>query len=72
MNTTAINDMTLTSFRKSLGLTQTQAANIVNLSLRSWQRYETGEQVIPKTLLELFIIKNSLVLADQIVIKGDK
>lgn len=63
--------MNLCQFRKSLGLTQTEAANLVDLSLRSWQRYETGEQVIPKSILELFIIKNSLKLADQIVIKGD-
>lgn len=63
--------MNLTDFRKSLGLTQTEAANLVDLSLRSWQRYETGEQVIPKSILELFIIKNSIKLADQIVIKGD-
>ena len=43
--------------RLAAGLTQTQAAELVHVTLRSWQRYEAGEKRIHPAMWELFLIK---------------
>lgn len=43
--------------RLASGLTQTQAAELVHVTLRSWQRYEAGEKRIHPAMWELFLIK---------------
>lgn len=45
------------SARKHFGLTQKQAANLINVELRSWQRYESNEREMSASLFELFNIK---------------
>lgn len=41
----------LKSWRKARALTQTEAAKRVNITLRTWQRYEMGESDIPDSLI---------------------
>lgn len=45
-------------YRIEAGLTQTQAAKIAQVTLRSWQRYESGEAKIPKIRWEIFVSKS--------------
>ena len=40
--------------RLAAGLTQTQAAALVYVTLRCWQRWETGERVMHAAFFELF------------------
>lgn len=62
----------LKKLRKSLGLTQEEAAKSIYVTLRSWQNWETkkgmqNHRVIQEGLLELFFIKHNIsykVLAD--------
>lgn len=48
--------------RLAAGLTQTQAANVVYVELRSWQRWEAGNNPIPLAAWELFLIKTNQVI----------
>lgn len=50
----------LKEMRRSVGITATQAAEIVRTDLRNWQRWESGETQIPEAAIELFCIKNGL------------
>lgn len=43
--------------RLSAGLTQTQAAQTVQASLRGWQQWEAGDRTMPPGLFELFMLK---------------
>lgn len=43
--------------RKAAGLTQTQAAKLVGVTLRAWQYWEAGERTMPTSAWELFLIK---------------
>lgn len=43
--------------RELAGLTQTQAAQLVHIKLRQWQRYEAGDAAMPLAHLELFQLK---------------
>lgn len=43
--------------RLKAGLSVSEAARIVLISDRSWQRYESGDRKIPPGLVELFQIK---------------
>lgn len=45
------------SAREGAGLTQTQAAQLIYSTLRTWQSWELGERKMPPGLFELFIIK---------------
>lgn len=45
------------STRKSLGLTQTQAAAVIYKQWRAWQRWESGDRQMDPALWELFLIK---------------
>ena len=49
--------------RKAAGLTQTQAANLIYTTMRTWQRYEYGELPFPPAEWELFCIKTKNKLA---------
>lgn len=41
------------------GLTQTEAANVVHASLRTWQQWEAGDRKMHSGLFELFRIKTA-------------
>jgi len=46
--------------RKKAGLSIAQAARIVQIADRSWQRYESGDRKIPPGLVELFCLKTGI------------
>ena len=48
------------ALRQSAGLSISQAARSVQITDRSWQRYESGERKAPAGLVELFCLKNGL------------
>lgn len=50
----------LKKLRKELGLSLAQAARQVEVSARSWARWESGDQKIPEGALKLFRILNGL------------
>lgn len=43
--------------RKAAGITQTQAAELIHCSLRSWQQWEAGDRDMHPAMWELFTIK---------------
>lgn len=43
--------------RGAVGMTQTEAAATVHMSMRAWQQWEGGERSMPPGLFELFMIK---------------
>lgn len=43
--------------RLVVGLTQTEAAHVVQASLRGWQQWEAGDRAMPPGLFELFMLK---------------
>ncbi|MGI4812473.1 MAG: helix-turn-helix domain-containing protein [Janthinobacterium lividum] len=43
--------------RAQAGLTQTEAGEKVQASLRAWQQWEAGERGMPPGLYELFMLK---------------
>lgn len=43
--------------RTAAGLTQTQAANLVYVMLRAWQRWEAGDREMSAAHWELFCLK---------------
>jgi DNA-binding transcriptional regulator YiaG len=48
----------LKELRKSLGLSLAQAARQVEVSPRTWARWEAGDQKIPEGALKLFRLLN--------------
>ena len=52
-----MNHEELKALRKHHGLSVTEAARLVHVSDRTWQRYEAGSQDIPGAIVELFKIK---------------
>lgn len=50
----------LKKLRKKLGLSLAQASRQVEVSARSWARWESGDQRIPEGALKLFRIVNGL------------
>jgi DNA-binding transcriptional regulator YiaG len=45
------------SIRLELGLTQTEAGELIGAKLRTWQDWESGARNMPNAKLELFLIK---------------
>ena len=45
--------------RLKAGITQLEAANLVHVNLRTWQKWEYGERSIHPAFYELFIIKTT-------------
>lgn len=43
--------------RLEAGLTQSQAAQVVYVHLRTWIRWETGSVPMPRGLWELFVLR---------------
>ncbi|MDZ7782507.1 MAG: hypothetical protein U5K56_06030 [Halioglobus sp.] len=43
--------------RTTSGLTQSEAAHYVQVSLRGWQQWEAGDRAMPPGLFELFMLK---------------
>jgi len=43
--------------RQAVGLTQTEAARTVSVSMRAWQQWESGERAMQPGLFELFMLK---------------
>jgi len=50
----------LKKLRKKLGLSLAQASRQVEVSARSWARWEAGDQPIPEGAMKLFRIVNGL------------
>jgi DNA-binding transcriptional regulator YiaG len=50
----------LKALRKKLGLSLAQASRQVEVSARTWARWEAGDQSIPEGALKLFRILNGL------------
>ena len=50
----------LIELRKRVGLSVSEAAECCKVSVRSWNRFESGERAIPKGLIELFYLKNGI------------
>ena len=50
----------ISAARMRCGLTQQEAAALLHISLRAWQRYEYGERRMSPALWELFRIKAGL------------
>lgn len=60
------------SARATSGLTQSEAAKIVSVSLVTWARWEAGTCPMPRGLYELFMIKTdqSEAACEQSVLRG--
>jgi hypothetical protein len=43
-----------------MGYSQTEAANMVHVTLRAWQWWESGKRDMPFGLWELFLLKSDL------------
>ena len=50
----------LKKLRKKLGLSLAQAARQVEVSARTWARWEAGDQAVPEGAMKLFRILNKL------------
>jgi DNA-binding transcriptional regulator YiaG len=50
----------LKKLRKKLGLSLAQASRQIEVSSRTWCRWEAGDQAIPAPALRLFLILNKL------------
>ena len=50
----------LKALRKELGLSLAQASRQVEVSARTWARWEAGDQAIPEGAMKLFRILNKL------------
>lgn len=50
----------LKALRKKLGLSLAQAAGQVEVSVRSWARWESGKQDAPPGAIKLFLIVNKI------------
>ena len=50
----------LKALRKTLGLSLAQASRQVEVSARTWARWESGSQKIPEGAIKLFKILNSV------------
>jgi len=53
----AISPALIKSIRKASGLSVSDAAALVYVHPRTWQKWEYGERHMPRGLLELFCIK---------------
>lgn len=68
----------LLEIRKSLKLLQSQAAQVVSCTTRSWQGWEYGERPMPQGIWELFLLKTKQVTVEQVLewdqqkLMGDK
>ena len=45
------------NLRITLGVTQKEAAEVVHVTARAWQWWESGEREMPRATWELFVIK---------------
>ena len=50
----------IVEIRKKYGWTQSEAAALVHVTLRTWQWWESGKRSMPVGLWELFLIKAEL------------
>ncbi len=50
----------LKKLRIKLGLSISESARAVQISDRSWQRYESGDRRIPEGVVELYCLKNGV------------
>jgi len=55
-----MNGSELKSLRKSLGLSLAQASRQVEVSARTWARWEAGNQEIPLGAIKLFLLLNKV------------
>ncbi|PAK77159.1 helix-turn-helix domain-containing protein [Acetobacter fabarum] len=63
---------TIRSARATSGLTQSEAAQMVFVSLVTWARWEAGTCPMPRGLFDLFMIKTnqSEIVCEQSVLRG--
>lgn len=52
---------TIIEVRLKTGLTQTKAAGLVHVKLRSWQHWEAGDRAMHPGFWELFRIKSAVI-----------
>jgi len=50
-------DQIYTVRKMMIGLTQAEAASLINVTLRSWQWWESGKRAMPANYWELFLFK---------------
>lgn len=58
----SLTPLQIKQLRKRAGLTQTEAATVVHVTMRAWQNWESSEdmnnhRVIPEAYVELFCLK---------------
>lgn len=54
-----MSDALLKKQRNNANLTQTEAANILGVSLRTWSRWESGDKKMPFVYFQYFLAKIS-------------
>jgi predicted transcriptional regulator len=50
----------LRHMRQQAGLSVSEAARLVNIADRSWQRYESGKKPMPLELMQMFMARSGL------------
>ena len=50
----------IVEIRRRYGWTQSEAAVLVHVTLRTWQWWESGKRLMPGGLWELFLIKSDI------------
>lgn len=57
---TPVGTKPLKTLRNSLGLSQSKAARQVEVSTRSWARWEAGQKPVPEGAVKLFKLLNGI------------
>lgn len=60
VGTQSVSASEIIASRESLGLTQTQAAALIDLKLRMWQRYEAGASFMSPLMWQVWRIRAGL------------
>lgn len=49
----------ISATRRASGLTQSSSAELVHVTLRAWQMWESGDRAMPGAAWELYLIKTN-------------
>lgn len=72
MTKSSIRPADIIAARESLGLTQTQAAALIDLKLRMWQRYESGASVMSPLMWQVWRIRAGIDHPSRILSRSSK